>query len=99
MNIKQPTILALLLTGILTGCADNTLMWTDEDQVRFLDTNYLSFDHDFTEKASEDVRIRAERLCGYRKRIAVQTERACTLNFCTTNYQCVTKKDVKAYGL
>ena len=46
-----------------------------------------------------DVRARAERLCGYQKRQAVQTERACTLEKCVTNYQCVTPKDVKTYGL
>ena len=47
----------------------------------------------------EQVRARAERLCSYQKRIAVQTERACTLEKCLTNYQCVTPKDVKTYGL
>ena len=99
MNRNRSTICALLLTGLLTSCANNQLMGTDEDQARFLDTNYYTFDHDFTEKATADVRARAERLCGYQKLVAIETERACTIKMCVTSYQCVKAKDVKAYGL
>ena len=49
-------------------------------------------------RSGDEVRARAERLCSYQKRIAVQTKRACTLEKCLTNYQCVTSKDVKTYG-
>ncbi len=93
---------ALFAAGatLLTACADNVMVLGNESgDPRFLETNFMSFEHPFTEKGEADVRARAERLCSYQKRIAVQTERACTLEKCLTNYQCVTPKDEKTYGL
>ena len=90
----------LLVAAGLAGCTDNLMVLGNENgDPRFLETNFMSFEHPFTDKGEADVRARAERLCGYQKRQAVQTERACTLEKCVTNYQCVTPKDVKAYGL
>ena len=66
---------------------------------RFLDTNYLTIEHPFTDDGAAKAKARADRMCGQQKRSAVQSERACTLEMCVSHYQCVTPKDVKAYGL
>lgn len=95
-----PILASLAIAACLAGCTDNIMVLGNENgDPRFLETNFMSFEHPFTDKGEADVRARAERLCGYQKRQAVQTERACTLEKCVTNYQCVTPKDVKTYGL
>ncbi len=101
MKLRHFPILAPLAIAVcLAGCTDNIMVLGNENgDPRFLETNFMSFEHPFTDKGEADVRARAERLCGYQKRQAVQTERACTLEKCVTNYQCVTPKDVKTYGL
>jgi hypothetical protein len=87
------TIRALLLTFLLSSCADILLVGFSED------TNYLSFDHPNSEKAIAEVRTRAERLCQQRKQLAIKTSSVCSLTHCATNYQCEDKGDVIKYGL
>ncbi|SBT10049.1 conserved exported hypothetical protein [Candidatus Accumulibacter aalborgensis] len=86
-------IRALLLTFLLSSCADNLLVGFGED------TNYLTFDHPYSEKAIADVRTRAERLCHQRKQEAIKTQSVCSLTNCATSYQCVDKANVIKYGL
>jgi hypothetical protein len=57
--------------------------------------NYMTFDHAFTDRAAEEVRQRAERLCAQKKQVAIKTSRACSLERCTTNYQCVDRGSAK----
>jgi hypothetical protein len=78
---------------LLAGCADNLLVSYSRDE------NYLTFDHLFTDKAIADVLAKAEKLCGLRKQVAIQTSRACSLTKCATNYQCVDAADAVKYGL
>jgi hypothetical protein len=85
--------LAGLAILLLAGCADNVIVSYPTDE------NYMSFDHEFTDKAIADVQTRAERLCGQRKQMAIQTSRTCSLTKCATNYQCVDAADVVKYGL
>lgn len=59
--------------------------------------NYLTYDHEFTEAAAENVRKNAEKLCGQRKQEAVKTRSVCNLNRCFTDYQCVNPKDPLEY--
>ena len=92
-------LLISALTGLLlTGCAKNPLL--DNELVSYAsDENYLNFNHPYTDQATADVLARAERLCGQRKQMAIQTSKTCSLTKCTTNYQCVDAKDVIKYGL
>ena len=86
-------ISSLTISLLLIGCTDNLLVSYDTDQ------NFLSFNHPFTDKAIDDVRARAERLCGQRKQVAIQTKKVCSLQECNTNYQCVDKENAIKYGL
>jgi hypothetical protein len=72
--------LAALLTGCL-GCGVDNVIVAGE-------SNYMTFEHPFTDAAAEDVRKRAERLCGQRRQAALKTSTVCSLARCTTNYQC-----------
>jgi hypothetical protein len=56
------------------------------------DANYIRFEHAFTDAAAEEVRQRAEKICGDRKQAAIKTTSACTLSKCTTHYQCTGAK-------
>jgi hypothetical protein len=88
------TTRALFLVAILTGCAglgaDNVIV--------AIQSNYITFEHPFTDAAAEDVRKRAGRLCEQRKQAAIRTESACSLSKCTTHYQCVDATEAAKYG-
>lgn len=99
MNKLLHTALALLVILGLGACADTMVIGNESGDPRFLDTNYLSIEHPFTDEGAEKARSRADRQCRQQKRTAVQSERACTFEKCVTHFQCVTPKDVKAYGL
>lgn len=99
MKKTLPLAIALLIATGLSACVDTMIIGNESGEPRFLDTNFLIIEHPFTDKGTADARERAERLCGQQKRLAIQTERACTLTQCTTSYQCVAPKDAKAYGL
>ncbi len=92
----------LLIPGLtallLAGCASDQLF--DNQLVSYAtDENYLNFNHPYTDKAVADVQARAERICGQRKQMAIQTSKICSLTKCTTNYQCVDAANVIKYGL
>ena len=59
--------------------------------------NYLTYDHAFTDEAAAKAKADAEKLCAQRKQLAVQTSVACTMERCTTNYQCVDRKHPDEY--
>lgn len=86
-------IRALLLTLLLSSCADSRLVGFGQD------TNYMTFDHAYTDKAIADVRSRAEKLCHQRGQIAIKTESVCSLTKCATNYQCSDKAEAVKDGL
>lgn len=87
------TARALFLVAILTGCAgigpDNVIV--------VMESNYMTFEHPFTDAAAENVRRRAGRLCEQRKQAAIRTESACSLTKCTTHYQCVDRANATTY--
>lgn len=88
------TARALFLVAILTGCAgigaDNVIV--------VMESNYMTFEHPFTDAAAEDIRKRAGRLCDQRKQAAIRTESTCSLTKCTTHYQCVDKANAGTYN-
>lgn len=96
---KLLSILALIAAAGLTGCADTMVIGNESGDPRFLDTNFYSLEHAFTDEGAASAKARADNLCKRNKRLAVQAERGCTLDRCVTHFQCVTPKDVKDYGL
>ncbi len=86
-----------LLSGLtillLTGCADYQLASYGPNQ------NFLSFSHPFTDKAAADVLASAKKVCLQRGKVAIQTSNTCSLEQCTTHYQCVDSADVTKDGL
>ncbi len=97
MKLKIACLLSVVL---LTACADYTLLQTENkfDSGRTFATNYYSFDHPFTEKAEAQVAARAKYLCEQDKKVAVKTERACSLKTCNTNYQCMDSEKAKQFA-
>jgi hypothetical protein len=59
-----------------------------------IEGNYLTYEHAFTDAATEAARKNAEATCRWRSLVAVSTSRACSLTQCTTSYQCVNEKPV-----
>jgi hypothetical protein len=94
---------ALLAAAItVTGCLltkGGVVVTKHESGERWLDSNFYTIEHPFTDAGEAAARSRAEQLCGQERKVAVQSERACTLERCTTSYQCVKPKDAKEYGL
>ena len=74
-------LLGLTLVGACAGCAPF--------QIVTMERNYITYQHRFTDAAEAEVLKSAERLCGQRKQLPVRTSHACSLNDCTTSYQCV----------
>ena len=61
--------------------------------------NFLSFSHAFTDKAAADVLASARNQCLKRGKAAIQTSSTCSLERCTTHYQCVDSAGVTKDGL
>jgi hypothetical protein len=81
---------ALCLLAALAACADQHTAITDE-------SNFITFEHAFTDHAAAESRKRAEGLCQARKLVAVKSANTCTLQKCFTTYQCMDKDDAAAY--
>ena len=81
MNKKR--LLSGLAILLMAGCADYQLSSYGQD------LNFLSFQHPFTDKAAADVLASAKRFCLKRGKAAIQTSNTCSLEQCTTHYQCV----------
>ena len=83
---------SLVVTALLAcaGCGAPPLLVTQE-------SNYLTYEHAFTEAAAADARKGAEGTCAQKKLIAVRTSGACTLTRCTTHFQCMNKADAATY--
>jgi hypothetical protein len=90
MNIKR-LIPGLIL--LLAGC--NGFQYVSYEN----DTNYLTFNHPFTDKDIAQAQSGAEKLCRQRKQVAIKTSEKCSLTKCTTNFQCLDQADASKYGL
>lgn len=81
MGKDGPAVIRVLLTILLlSGCGPN---------VAVVGRDYLTIDHEFTDKAAEQAAIRAQALCAQKKQAVEKVSSACSLKRCTTNYQCV----------
>lgn len=87
------------LFALLAGCVDYQIVGWDDGGARFLENNFVTFDHPNSEKAIAEVRAKAEKMCRQSKQVAIKTESVCSLTKCTTNYQCVKQADAIKYGL
>jgi len=93
MNSRPALAITFVAALLLAACAEKSLLVGYEEN-----ENFLSFNHPFTDAAAADVRVRAERICGLRKQAVIQTSRTCSLEQCTTNYQCIDAADAAKYG-
>jgi len=80
MEIKR--VLMLVMIAITAGCGTEP---TVEEG------NYLTFDHEFTDRAAQQVYRRAEAICAQRKQLVEKVSSTCSLTRCVTNYQCIDK--------
>jgi hypothetical protein len=106
MNIQSKTIACpLLLAAALTGCAnllpdsDIKVISYKQSGERWLNASFYIIEHPFTEDGTTRAKARANQLCGESQRVAVQSERGCTLEKCTTNFVCMKQEDAKSSGL
>ena len=83
--MKRIFLIALLL--LAASCAHQT---TETEG-----SNFITYDHAFTDRAAENVRQRAEKFCAKKKQDAVKSSRACSLERCTTSYACVDRTGAK----
>jgi len=88
-GIQRPLIVTALLA--CTGCG------APSPQLVAQESNYLTYEHAFTEAAAVEARRLAEATCAKNKRVAVKTSSACSLQRCTTHYQCMDKADADKY--
>lgn len=84
------------LAALCAGCTAQVTQTYYSDRDSF-DTNNVAFEHAFSDSAAAEARRRADSQCGWRKRVAVETSRACSLDRCTVIFQCMTAADAAAY--
>lgn len=89
--------LSLITLLLLSGCGTQTHQSFYGDRNFLTGTNYLTFEHAFTDAGAEDARRRAEAQCQQRKKTAVKTEGRCTLQSCITSFQCMDADEAAAY--
>lgn len=80
--------MSLAVALACAGCADPS---------SYAKPPYLTYEHAFTEAATERARKDAENTCAQRKLVAVRTSGTCTLTRCTTHFHCMTKADADNY--
>ncbi len=86
MKIKAPLVTRhsslVTILVILAGCGTKPAIE---------ESNYLTYDHPFTDAAALAAQRNAEKVCAERKQAALKTRSVCSLKECTTHYQCVDK--------
>ena len=95
--MKQIFVVVLLL--LAAGCAQIARPFAGAITETAREGNVTTYDHPFTDRADADVEQRAEKACAKKKKVAIKTSRACSLERCTTSYQCVDRADATRDGL
>lgn len=104
MNFRPTTAAcALALTLSLSGCAglipgSDITVTSYQSGEGWLNASFYLIEHPFTDDGIARAQARADRLCGDSQRIAVQSERACSLEKCSTQFVCMKAEDAKAAG-
>ena len=88
--IVFPAVVLLVLTA---GCASYEIIGYDAK------TNFVTFNHPFTDSSFSEIQAKAESICKARGQAAIQTGKVCSLSKCTTTYQCETSANINKYGL
>ena len=86
-----PALRVMCLFVLLLACAGCGI------QPIVMQGNYLTYEHPFTDAGAESARANAEQRCKIREQAAVRTSSACSLTFCTTNFQCMEPAEAKQY--
>jgi hypothetical protein len=81
--------------AVSAGCQQATQISYSQEGA--FERSHLSFEHAFTDAGAADAARRARDQCAQRKRLAVETNRACTLTRCTTHFQCMDPADAAKY--
>jgi hypothetical protein len=87
-------LLIAVLLAACAGCAAGYRDYIGGDR----ESNYLSFQHAFTEAATENIAKRAERHCAEFKLAAVKTRSTCTMTECSTDYQCMPAEEAARFA-
>jgi len=87
--MKLKRVLVLVMFAMIAGC-------TTEPTVE--EGNYLTFDHEFTDRAAQKVQRRAEAICSQRGQVTEKVSSTCSLTRCVTNYQCIGKPPADKRG-
>ncbi len=104
-RIPTTTAGALLLASALAGCAGLVPPGSDiavtsyQSGDRWLNASFYIVEHPFSDDGAARAQAKADQLCGGSQRVAVQSERACSLAKCTTQYVCMKPEDAKASGV
>lgn len=86
---------AFLIAALLAACAGCAPSYRD---YIIRESNYMTFEHPFTEAESERARKNAERHCAETRHLAVKTRSVCTLTRCTTHYQCMDREEAARFA-
>jgi hypothetical protein len=82
---------------LLAGCSVQSVQTFYEPSGGPSETNYMTFQHAFTDAGADEARRRAESQCGQKKMVAVESRSTCSLERCITSYQCMTPSDAAQY--
>lgn len=95
---RHASFVTLLLLG---GCGVTETVRTQQvfygDRNYVTGTNYVTFEHAFSDTGEADAKRRADSQCAQRKRMAVKTEGKCTLKSCITSFQCMPPEEAEKY--
>jgi hypothetical protein len=96
--LRGKELLLLVTLSLLNGCGGTPLTYQSfySDQAGLFRANYTTFEHAFTDAGAEDARRRAQSQCA-QKQVAVKTTSKCTLQLCTTSFQCMEPDDAAKY--
>jgi hypothetical protein len=89
--------LSLITCAALLACAGCGTIYPGTIYPVTDESNYLTYDHPFTDAAAQMVLQNAGKICAERKQNAIKTSSACSLTRCTTHYQCVPKDGSTGY--